>query len=260
MKISLIQPKLILGNVNENFKMIEEKIIKAAEEKPDVIVLPEMWNTSFFPEDVKEKADLNGERTKKLLSELSKKFSVNIVGGSIANLKGIDLYNTAYIFDRNGNEIASYDKVHSFSPSGEHNIFKAGNKLCIFELDGVKCGLCICYDIRFVEWIRKNALEGIEIFFLPAAWPDKRTVHWDILNRARAIENQMFVVCINSVGTAGTMKFAGHSAIIDPWGEYVVVPDDKEGIKYGEIDLSIIKNIRESINVFRDRKPELYKF
>lgn len=260
MKISLIQPNLILSNVEENFKIIEREIISASKEKPDVIVLPEMWNTSFFPKDVKEKADINGQRTKKFLSELSKNLNVNIVGGSIANLVNGNLYNTSYIFDRKGKEIASYNKVHLFSPSGEHNVFNPGDKLCIFELDGIKCGLSICYDIRFVEWIRKNALENIEIFFLPAAWPDKRTMHWDTLNKARAIENQMFVVCVNSVGTAETMKFAGHSSIIDPWGEYIIVPDSNEGIKTGEIDLSVIKDIRESINVFRDRKPELYKF
>lgn len=260
MKISLIQPNLILGNVDENFKIIENQIISASKENPDVIVLPEMWNTSFFPENVTELADKNGSRTKSLLSSLSKKLNVNIVGGSIANLENNELFNTSFIFDRNGKEIASYNKVHLFSPSGEDNVFKAGNKLCIFELDGIKCGLSICYDIRFVEWIRKNALENIDIFFLPAAWPDKRTTHWDILNRARAIENQMFVVCINSVGSTPTMKFAGHSSIIDPWGEYVITPDSKEGIKTGNIDLSIIRNIRESINVFRDRKPKLYKF
>lgn len=260
MKISLIQPNLILGNVDENFKLIENEILRASKENPDVIVLPEMWNTSFFPENVKELADKNGERTKNLLSTLSKQLNINIVGGSVANLEGDKLFNTSFIFNRNGEEIASYNKVHLFSPSGEDNVFNSGNKLCIFELDGIKCGLCICYDVRFVEWVRKNALEGIEIFFLPAAWPDKRATHWDILNRARAIENQMFVVCINSVGITPTMKFGGHSSIIDPWGEYVVFPDNEAGIKNGEIDLSVIKNIRESINVFRDRKPELYKF
>ncbi|MGF6906716.1 carbon-nitrogen family hydrolase [Fusobacterium sp. PH5-44] len=258
MKISLIQPKLILGDVNKNYNMIEQEIRESTKENPDVIVLPEMWNTSFFPKNVKELADLNGERTRKLLSSLSKEFNVNIVGGSVANLVGEELYNTSFIFDRTGKEIALYNKVHLFSPSGEHNVFKSGNKLCIFYLDGVKCGLSICYDIRFVEWIRRNALENIEVFFLPAAWPDKRTMHWDTLNRARAIENQMFVVCTNSLGEAGDMKFGGHSSIIDPWGEYVVVPDDICGIKTGEVDLSIIKGIRNSINVFRDRKENLY--
>jgi len=258
MKISLVQPNLILGDVDKNYKMIEEKIREASKENSDVIVLPEMWNTSFFPKNVKELADKNGESTKKLLSDLSKELNVNIVGGSVANLVGDDLYNTAYVFDRKGDEVASYNKVHLFSPSGEHNVFKAGEKLCIFHLDGVKCGLSICYDVRFVEWIRKNALEDIEIFFLPAAWPNKRTLHWDTLNRARAIENQMFVVCTNSVGTAGDMKLAGHSSIIDPWGEYIVVPDNKEGIKTGEVDFSVIKGIRDSINVFRDRRKELY--
>lgn len=261
MKVSVIQCDLHMGDVDYNFDMIENKIIESAKEKPDVIVLPEMWNTSFFPENVKELADKDGERTRNLLKKLSKEHDVNIVGGSVSRITDGELYNTAYIYDRNGKEVASYDKVHSFSPSGEHEIFKGGNELCIFELDGVKCGIIICYDVRFVEWVRMNALEGIQVLFVPAAWPAIRDLHWDTLNRARAIENQMFVVCVNSVGDAGgDSKFGGHSAIIDPWGEYIIEPDDKEKIDNGEIDLSVIKGIRESINVFRDRKEKLYKF
>ncbi|MGO3751625.1 MAG: carbon-nitrogen family hydrolase [Peptoniphilaceae bacterium] len=259
MKVSIIQNKLILGKVDENFKIIENKIIESMKDNPDVILLPEMWNTSFFPDNVKEIADIDGFRTKKFLSKLSSKFSVNIVGGSVANIRNKELYNTSYIFNRHGKLIGSYDKVHLFSPSGEDKIFNSGNKLCTFELDRIKCGICICYDLRFVEWIRMNALEDISILFIPAAWPDKRIMHWNTLNRARAIENQMFVVCSNSIGETKTMKFGGNSSIIDPWGEYIIEPNDKDEIKIGEIDLSIIKDIRESINVFRDRKNNLYK-
>ncbi|MDY2987520.1 MAG: carbon-nitrogen family hydrolase [Peptoniphilus sp.] len=254
MKLALIQNSLTLGNVDENFKLIKSELEKAIKTTPDVIVLPEMWNTSFFPKNILDLADIDGKRTQKFLSDFAIINNVNIVGGSIARKKNNTLYNTSYIFDRKGNLVNSYDKVHLFSPSGEDEVFQSGDKLCTFELDGIKCGLCICYDIRFVEWTRMNALEDIQILFIPAAWPQKRQLHWDTLNRARAIENQMYVVCVNSTG-----DFGGHSAIIDPWGEYVITPDTKNEIKTGVIDLSIIEDIRKNINVFRDRKKELYK-
>lgn len=260
MKITVLQCELTLCDVSKNFKIVEDAIKNAAKENSDVVVLPELWDVSFFPKNVRKLADIDGNRTKKFLGELSKEQNINIVGGSVANIIGDKLFNTCYIFDRNGKEVGMYNKVHLFSPSGEHEIFSAGDELVTFELDGVKCGVSICYDVRFVEWVRMNALEDIEIFFLPAAWPDKRIVHWDTLNRARAIENQMFVVCVNSLGKAYDAKFGGHSAIIDPWGEYIVRPTEDIGNFTGEVDLSVIKGIRESINVFRDRRPELYKF
>lgn len=259
MKISIIQCDLKVGDVDYNFSLVEKKIIEAMEDNPDVIVLPEMWNTSFFPHNIRELADVDGRRTKELLKRLSSKFNVNIVGGSVARLSGDKLFNTCYVFDRNGNEINHYDKVHAFSPSKENEVFNTGSNICTFNLDNIKCGVIICYDIRFVEWVRMYALDDVQILFIPAAWPDKRNLHWDTLNRARAIENQMFVVCVNSVGSTDDMKFGGHSAIIDPWGEYIIKPDDSDSIRCADIDLDVIKGIRESINVFRDRKKDLYE-
>lgn len=253
MKVSLIQCELKMGDVKKNFEIIEEKIRNAMLDNPDVIVLPEMWNTSFFPSNVIDICDRDGEKSRKLLSKLAEELNVNIIGGSVCNLLNGELYNTAYVYNRDGKEIANYNKAHLFSPSGEDNIFQKGDKLVTFEIDGIKCGIVICYDIRFLEWIRKYALEDIKILFNSAAWPAKRSVHWDVLNRARAIENQMFVVCVNSVG-----DFGGHSAIIDPWGEYIIEPYESNETKTGELDLTIINDIRDSINVFRDRRPELY--
>lgn len=259
MEIAIIQTKLFFGDVEKNYKLMEEKIIEAAKKKPDTIFLSEMWNTSFFPKNIKELADKDGSRTKGFLSNLSRELNINIVGGSVATIKEDKLFNTSYVFNRKGELVGSYDKVHSFSPAGEHEVFEPGDKLCIFEIDGIKCGLSICYDLRFAEWIRMHALENISLFFLPAAWPDKRILHWNVLNRARAIENQMFVICSNSIGSTDKMKFGGNSAIINPWGEYVIEPDDKDEIKTGSIDISIIKGIKESINVFKDRKKGFYK-
>ena len=258
MKISCIQMDMRLGEADWNFAHAEELIRAASAEHPDVIVLPETWNTGFFPKDLAPCADRDGARTKRVFSALAKELNVNIVCGSVANRKADGFYNTAYVFDRSGGIAAEYDKTHLFTPSGEHEYFRSGSHTCRFELEGKKCGLIICYDIRFPELTRTMTLEGVDLLFVVAQWPEKRTMHLETLARARAIENQMFLALCNSVGTAGETRCGGHSAIIDPWGEYLARTGNAEAVITGELDFSIIEGIRSSINVFRDRRPELY--
>lgn len=259
MKISCIQMEMRLGEADANFAHAEALIRKnVAADHPDVVVLPETWNTGFFPKDLASCADKDGERTKAVFSALAKELNVNIVCGSVANRKADGFYNTAYVFDRSGAVAAEYDKTHLFTPSGEHEYFQAGTHTCRFELEGKKCGLIICYDLRFPELTRTMTLEGVDLLFVVAQWPEKRTMHLVTLARARAIENQMFLALCNSVGAAGDTRCGGHSAIIDPWGEYLARAWDGEETITAEADFSVIDGIRSSINVFRDRRPELY--
>ncbi len=260
MKISCIQMDMKLGDADYNFAHAEALIREAVErEAPDAVVLPETWNTGFFPQDLAASADEDGKRTKAVFSALARELNVNIVCGSVANHRGGSFFNTAYVFDRAGALAAEYDKTHLFTPSGEHRHFTPGVRLCRFHLDGHKCALVICYDIRFPELTRTLTLEGVDLMFVVSQWPDKRTMHLETLARARAIENQMFLALCNSVGTAGTTRCGGHSAIIDPWGEYLAHAGDGETTITGELDFSVIEGIRSSINVFRDRRPELYQ-
>lgn len=248
-----------LGEADSNFAHAEELIRAAAESgRPDVVVLPETWNTGFFPEDLARSADRDGRRTKAVFSALARELRVNIVCGSIANQKADGFYNTAYVFDRSGAVAAEYDKTHLFTPSGEHQHFRSGSHTCRFAMDGQSCGLIICYDIRFPELIRTMTLEGVDLLFVVAQWPNKRAMHLDTLARARAIENQMFLALCNSVGSAGQTRCGGHSAIIDPWGEYLAQAGEDEEIITAEADFSVVGGIRSSINVFQDRRPELY--
>ena len=259
MKISCIQMDMRLGAADENFAHAEALIRETvSRERPDVVVLPETWNTGFFPQDLAACADRDGARTRAVFSALARELNVNIVCGSVANQRGDGFCNTAYVFDRSGEVLAEYDKTHLFTPSGEHHAFRAGDRTCRFRLDGKKCGLIICYDIRFPELTRTLALEGVDLLFAVAQWPEKRTMHLETLARARAIENQMFLALCNSVGAAGETRCGGHSAIIDPWGEYLARAWDGEETITGEADFSVIEDIRASINVFRDRRPELY--
>ncbi len=261
MKISVIQMKMKFADPAYNFAHAEELIRHVALEKPDVVLLPETWNTGFFPpENLAALSDKNGQQVTALCSALAKELNTNIVAGSISNLRTDGkIYNTAYVFNRQGQCLADYDKIHVFTPMGEDNFYQKGNRVVTFELDGHKCGIIICYDVRFVELVRMLALQDIEILFIPAQWPVQRRSHWTTLITARAIENQLFVVACNSCGTAGATVYGGYSGIIDPWGETIAQAKDQEEIITGTIDFAVLEKIRNEINVYKDRRPELYK-
>ena len=259
MKVSIVQMDVRLADPEYNFSQAEELIRSAAAEKPDVICLPETWNTGFFPrENLEILSDRDGVQVKKRIGSLAKELGVHIVAGSVANVKGDGVYNTAYIFNREGSCIAEYDKTHLFTPMGEQDFFELGDHTVNFELDGVACAMVICYDIRFPELIRTLTLRGVDVLFVAAQWPLLRKGHWQVLNRVRAIENQCFVVAVNGCGMAGETKYAGYSAAIDPWGETITGAGESEEILAAELDLDMIRGIRESINIYRDRRPGIY--
>jgi len=259
MKVTCLQMNMKLGCPDENFSLAEKLIGKSIKEQPDVIVLPETWNTGFFPkEKLTDLCCKDGDTVKLRIGELAKKYKVNIVAGSVSNVRGGKVYNTAFVFDRDGEYIAEYDKTHLFTPMGEDDYYTGGDHLCRFTLDGVKCGIIICYDVRFPELARSLALQGLDMLFVVSQWPKERIFHLRTLNTARAIENQMFVVCCNSCGTAGKTVYGGKSAIIDPWGQTVVAAGEYEEILTGDCDLNTLTYIRNTIPVFRDRKPDLY--
>ena len=259
MKISCLQMDMALGRAEENFAHAEAMIRQAMREKPDVIVLPETWDTGYFPQNVADLADRDGQRTKQVIGALAREFSVNILAGSVSNIREGKLYNTAMVFDRTGECIASYDKTHLFTPMGEQMVYTPGDHLCRFKLDGAACGVIICYDVRFPELTRSLALEGLDVLFVVSQWPKERISHLRSLTVARAVENQMFVVCCNSCGTADETVYGGNSAVIDPWGQTIVSGGEKENILTADADLCILSSIRDSIHVFRDRRPELYR-
>jgi predicted amidohydrolase len=140
----------------------------------------------------------------------------------------------------------------------EEHYLAAGETTPTFDLPWGRCALAICYDLRFPELFRKYALAGASIIFVPAEWPQARLEHWRTLLRARAIENQLFVVACNRVGESKGTEFCGHSAIYDPWGEPVVEGDRNEVLLTADIDLRLVEEVRRRIPVFADRRVELY--
>lgn len=255
--IALIQMQVTMDKTEENFSHAQELMEKAIEKKPDILVLPETWTTGFFPKDnLSALADTEGRQVQTFLSSFAKKYHVHLVGGTAAIKEDDGIYNRSYIYDNEGNLVSTYDKIHGFSLSGEPDYFRGGSHLSHFKLAGLSCSMAVCYDIRFPELIRREALQGVDLFFLPAAWPKLRQDHWITLARARAIENQFYLAAVNQGGVSGHTEYAGSSMLIDPWGQPIVQAGEAESILYGTIDTDVITEVRQKINTYRDRRPE----
>ncbi|MBM7563484.1 carbon-nitrogen family hydrolase [Paenibacillus sacheonensis] len=260
LRVAVVQMHVDAGNPDANFERLERKLAEAVsgEEKPELVMLPEMWNTGYALERIEEIADPEGRRTKELLSAFARANGVQVLGGSIAEKRADGVYNTVYVFDEQGELASSYSKIHLFRLMDEEKYLKAGEELGRLEAGGASAGMMICYDIRFPELARKLALDGAQALFVPAQWPNPRLHHWRTLLTARAIENQMFVIACNRCGTSGESSFFGHSLIIDPWGEIIAEAGEEETILRAEIDLTLVDAVRAKIPVFEDRRPSLY--
>ncbi len=246
------------GNPSENFQSAENLIETAMKEKPDVIVLPELWTTGYELTRLDEIADEGAAVSIRFLSQTAKKYHVNFVGGSVAN-KGKDgVKNTLLIINREGQLVHEYSKLHLFKLMDEHLYLEAGNEKGLFVLENRTFAGVICYDIRFPEWIRSHTVNGAEVLFVVAEWPAPRLAHWRALLIARAIENQCFVIACNRAGKDPNNQFAGHSLVIDPWGEVVAEAGEEEEILKAEIELDLVEKVRKQIPIFEDRKPEFY--
>ena len=250
-----------LGNPDANYKRITilTKEIMHQKEKPEVIVLPELWTTGYAFNQIEDIALIEGKESADFLGKLSKQYGVWFVGGSVIASTSTGYVNRAQVINPNGELIVIYDKVHLFGLMNEDKYFVNGEKINIFNLNGITSSCVICYDIRFCELIRKIALSKVKLLFVSAEWPHPRLDHWRTLLIARAIENQMYVVACNRVGKSGKNIFFGHSMVINPWGEILgELIKEKEDFLIIDIDLSIVEEVRNKIPVFNDRRPEVY--
>ncbi|WP_203290045.1 carbon-nitrogen family hydrolase [Metabacillus sp. cB07] len=259
LKIACLQTDIAFGKPDENIAAVEEKMKSIMlSDKPDVIVLPELWTTGYDLTRLDVLADDEGKRTPSLMSGLSKNCSVNIIAGSVAKRTEAGVTNTMYVFDRQGELLHEYSKLHLFKLMDEHLYLNGGTEKGLFKLEGIQSAGVICYDIRFPEWIRAHTVNGAEILFVVAEWPLPRLHHWKTMLISRAIENQCYVVACNRSGADPKNVFAGHSMIIDPWGEILAEAGTEEAVLTAEIDLEKVKEIRKQIPVFEDRLPHFY--
>lgn len=258
MKAAVIQMDIEFGNPQINFEHVTDQIREACNNEADVIVLPELWTTGYDLEMLDQIGDPDGERTIEFISSLASTYHVNIIAGSVAVRKGKKVYNTMLVFDREGEVVKEYSKVHLFRLMNEEKYLTSGNEDGHFTIDDIPVAGFICYDIRFPEWIRKHALEGAKVLFVPAEWPKPRTEHWRNLLITRAIENQCYVVACNRIGKDPNNEFGGHSIIIDPWGEIVAEAEEEEMTLYADIAIDHLDEIRTRIPVYEDRRTDLY--
>lgn len=259
MKVAVLQMPVLAGEPARNLATMYRLTSQACEARPDVLLLPEMWRLGFYPQPIHDYADPDGMESRRALARLAREHQVNIVGGTVAIAIGKQVFNTCYVFDRDGTQLTTYHKTHLFSLSDEDKYFTAGEKFITFTLDGVKCGVLVCYDIRFPEAARYLTLQDIQVLFVPAEWPASRLIHWQTLLRARAIENQIFVVACNACGMLPNgQPLAGNSAVIDPWGEILASAGEEEQILQANLRLMLRAQIRQTLDVYHDRRPELY--
>nr|WP_205136378.1 carbon-nitrogen family hydrolase [Virgibacillus halotolerans] len=261
MKYAIYQAEIVPGNPEINRRNVHNWLLEQVQQdKPDTIVLPEMWNTGYALTELERTSDRDAEPSASFLSDLARTHQINIIGGSIGNKKADQFYNTSLVFNRNGELVYQYDKIHLVPMLDEHLYLTGGQeKAQIFELDHIKMGLIICYDLRFPELARQLALQGAQVLHIVAQWPAVRKDHWKYLQIARAIENQLFVVSCNTVGEDKDTKFAGASMIIDPWGTIIATGDQNMGATItSTIDLEAVPKVREDVPVFSSRVPALY--
>ena len=254
-KTAAVQFNISLGEIEPNLLHVRSELERLAGEGVQLVLLPEMWATGFAYKQLNELA----QRTSELLSELaslSLKYGMVIIG-SLPEPHDNKVYNTAYVLDR-GELKGKYRKIHLFSLMQEDRSFDAGDSWLLVETSIARIGVFICYDLRFPELARRLAVEGAEVLVVPGEWPKPRQEHWRTLLRARAIENQLFVVAANCCGMVGKLDFFGMSMIIDPKGDLLAEAGyDAESI-VATLDFAAMSAWREQIPCFNDRKPECY--
>ncbi|MSN24965.1 MAG: carbon-nitrogen family hydrolase [Geobacter sp.] len=254
-KTAAIQFSVKQGDVDANLAYVREALFRAAGDGANLAVLPEMWSSGFDYRNLNELA-LRTEGIVDELLELSRKLKLVIVG-SMPEPNGEKVFNTIYLVD-NGKLAGVYRKMHLFSLLGEDRAFSGGDSWLLAETTIGKVGVIICYDLRFPELSRRLAVEGAQIICVPAQWPKPRQEHWRTLLRARAIENQLFVVSCNACGQIGKLDFFGMSMIINPKGEVMAEAGEDQCEISAGLDMQELADWRAQIPCFNDRKPECY--
>lgn len=255
--ISLAQLHIQLGRTEENLASARKQIISAAEGGSNLILLPELWSTGF---------DLNNSRrlaqeNHALLPEINRlagQLSIAI-GGSLLLEEDGKVYNSFILFSPNVAQPAYYHKIHLFRLMDENRFLSPGSQPVTTDTGWGQAGLAVCYDLRFPELFRWYAAAGASLILLVGEWPLQRINHWQALTRARAIENQCFVLAVNCVGETGGTQFGGRSVAITPWGEALVEGSQSDPqLLQAELDLSLVDQVRQAIPVFEDRRPDIF--
>ncbi len=260
MKFAVAQLKCTLGDVPANCAQWVALAEQAKQQGCDAIVFPEMSDTGYEVATIQQHASPWPGLPYNTARETAKRLGMYLLCG-MSERDGENIYNTFAVFNRLGELKTKYRKTHLFSPSPvcEHLCVTAGEEFTVVDIDGFKCGLLICYDLRFPELARTLTLWGAEVLIISSAWQFPRVVHWNTLLAARAIENQAYVIASNRVGTDGPTNFCGSSRIIDPYGVIVAsAAEDRSELIIGEVTRETIEWVRGRMPVLQDRRQDLY--
>jgi deaminated glutathione amidase len=254
----------------DNLRDMAPLVAEAAARGADVVLLPEKWNAWLDGPGLRALAErLDGGETVELMAEWARTHRVNLIGGSIAIADGDRVENVSIAFDRDGNQVAAYTKIHLFDVDVGGRSYREsdgtapGGAAVVAELDGVRVGLTVCYDLRFPELYRALTLDGgAQLLTVPSNFTlHTGMAHWEVLLRARAIENQAFVLATGQHGMPGGLDKPsyGHSMIIDPWGTVLAQAPDGDGVIDAELDLGRLEAIRAALPALEHRRPGAYR-
>ena len=233
-------------------------IAHAAKSGAHLICFPEQFATGWDPLSGKNVQELKG----KIITRLQTCAKANRIAviGSLREAESPYPRNTSVTIGNNGSIIATYSKIHLFSPAKEDNNFIPGTRLGIFSLGPLYCGLAICYDLRFPELFRIYAKRGIQAVFVPSAWPASRIRHWELFIQARAAENQMYVIGVNTTGTTPVDRYSGSSMAADPYGTIISRANEAEQLLFVDLNPAEVPAARAALPVENDRKDALYHY
>ncbi|MGA5203198.1 carbon-nitrogen family hydrolase [Streptomyces variegatus] len=255
MRASVIQ---IAVNEDESVEARRRRVAAMVREQAgaDLVVLPELWTTGAFAyeEFGREAEPLEGP-TYETMAKAASDAGVWLHAGSIPERDPDGpLYNTSLVFSPSGDLAAAYRKIHRFGfDKGEAVLMGAGTDLVTVRVPATTLGLSTCYDLRFPELFRGLVDAGAETLVVSAGWPERRRSHWTLLAQARAVENQSFVVACGTAGTHAGVPQAGHSIVVDPWGEVLAQAGAGEEVLTVEFDPGKVATTREQFPALKDR-------
>ena len=267
-KIAQIQAH-VYEEKEKNMEELERNLERIKDENIDLVTLGEMFNCPYQTPCFPVYGEMERGETWQKLSALAKKYQIYRSAGSVPEKdEEGNVYNTAYVFDPQGNQIAKHRKVHLFDIAvkggqcyQESATLTAGDQITVFDTKFGKMGICICFDCRFPEIVRLMTLRGARMILVPAAFNmTTGPAHWELMFRGRAVDNQCYMIGTSDARDeqAGYISW-GHSLVVSPWGDVVTQMDEKPGIQITEIDLDRVDAIREQLPLLSARRTDLYE-
>ena len=266
LRAALIQPEVSV-NVDENLERAAAMVAEAARNGAKLAVLPEMFCCMYTNKSFRLNKEPRGGRIWSALRAMAADNGVYLVGGTMPEEDGGNIYNTCFVFSPEGEQIARHRKVHLFDIDVEggqrffeSETFTPGDDVTTFDTPWGRIGVEICFDIRFQELARLTALQGAELIIIPAAFNmTTGPAHWELHFRARAVDNQVFMLgCAPARDENGPYVSYGNSIFTSPWGEVLGRLDEKPGILYAEVDFARVASVRRQLPIMKNRRADLY--